>query len=436
MTEDVSCVPLTQRPPYARLDDYPATLLPAISAFRALLAYLNTDVDTWLPDTHETIRKWIMRQYGVQREKVKQRIQSAKSRIHISCDLWTSPNSLAILGIVAHYVTEDGQLEHHVLGLKDGFMPGGGPRVTLVRVEISSLLMAELCKHVGCACVGENNGEQVVEQDDVEQDDVEQDDVEQDDVEQDDVEQDDVEQEEVEQEYAEQEDVGQEDVEKEDAKQEDIEQEDVEQEDVEQEDVEQENGLPDRSGHSKCSTSTNMQPVAPTVGWHMSPLRRAPKAPNDGRYAPSAPCHCKGGIGLLAACSIRMADQRRVDSHGHGSWPARAVTWHGKVQEADSSYGAAPETHQVGQDAVNPSRGCHELHEVLARKHAQSMAPSRLYMVKLLVTHGELVENLIRIPSGRAERFHPWYEHRQAETPLAAPWLTLSSRFISTPRHI
>ncbi|KAI8404246.1 hypothetical protein FOFC_15741 [Fusarium oxysporum] len=87
--------------------------------FRALLAYINKDVDTWLSDTHETIRKWIMRQYEDQKEKVKQRIQSAKSRIHISCDLWTSPNSLAILGIVAHYVTEDGQLEHHVLALKD-----------------------------------------------------------------------------------------------------------------------------------------------------------------------------------------------------------------------------------------------------------------------------------------------------------------------------
>jgi hypothetical protein len=87
--------------------------------FRVLLAYINKDVDTWLPNTHETIRKWIMRQYEDQKEKVKQRIQSAKSRIHISCDLWTSPNSLAILGIVAHYVTEDGQLEHHVLALKD-----------------------------------------------------------------------------------------------------------------------------------------------------------------------------------------------------------------------------------------------------------------------------------------------------------------------------
>ncbi|KAF5705165.1 ribonuclease H [Fusarium mundagurra] len=45
----------------------------------------------------ETIRKWIMRH----------------------CDLWTSPNSLAILGVVGHYVTEDGQLEHHILALKD-----------------------------------------------------------------------------------------------------------------------------------------------------------------------------------------------------------------------------------------------------------------------------------------------------------------------------
>ncbi|TVY62384.1 putative AC transposase [Fusarium oxysporum f. sp. cubense] len=60
-----------------------------------------------------------MRQYEDQKEKVKQRIQSAKPRIHISCDLWTSPNSLAILGVVGHYVTEDGQLEHHILALKD-----------------------------------------------------------------------------------------------------------------------------------------------------------------------------------------------------------------------------------------------------------------------------------------------------------------------------
>ncbi|KAJ6436023.1 transposase-like protein [Purpureocillium lavendulum] len=87
--------------------------------FRALLVYLNTDVDTWLPDTHETVKKWITRQFDTEKEKVKQRIQSATSRVHISCDLWASPNTLAILGVVAHYVTEDGQLQHHTLALKD-----------------------------------------------------------------------------------------------------------------------------------------------------------------------------------------------------------------------------------------------------------------------------------------------------------------------------
>ena len=68
--------------------------------FRALLSYLNDDVKQ-------------------RSKKIKQIIQAAKSRIHISCDLWTSPNCLAILGIVSHYVTEDGQLEHHTLALND-----------------------------------------------------------------------------------------------------------------------------------------------------------------------------------------------------------------------------------------------------------------------------------------------------------------------------
>jgi len=106
------------------------------SEFRAFLTYLNGDVDTWLPDSRETVKKWIMRQFEDQKAKVKQRIQSAKSKIHISCDLWTSPNSLAILGVVAHFVTEDGQLEHCVLALKDidGEHDGGNLAATIMEV--------------------------------------------------------------------------------------------------------------------------------------------------------------------------------------------------------------------------------------------------------------------------------------------------------------
>ena len=62
--------------------------------FRAFLLYLNDDIDTWLPGTHETVKKWIMRQFDAEKAKVKQRLQAAKSIIHISCDIWTSPTRI------------------------------------------------------------------------------------------------------------------------------------------------------------------------------------------------------------------------------------------------------------------------------------------------------------------------------------------------------
>ncbi|TVY74496.1 Zinc finger BED domain-containing protein RICESLEEPER 2 [Fusarium oxysporum f. sp. cubense] len=86
----------------------------------------NQSGDSIEPDQLEALYK----------ERVKQRIQSAKSRIHISCDLWTSPNSLAILGVVAHYVTEDGQLEHHVLALKDIDSEHDGSHLAVVILKV------------------------------------------------------------------------------------------------------------------------------------------------------------------------------------------------------------------------------------------------------------------------------------------------------------
>ena len=44
---------------------------------------------------------------------------SAKSKIHFSCDLWTSLNSVAILGVIAHFIAENGELRQPVLGLKE-----------------------------------------------------------------------------------------------------------------------------------------------------------------------------------------------------------------------------------------------------------------------------------------------------------------------------
>jgi BED zinc finger len=87
--------------------------------FRDLLNYINDDIDTWLPSSHNTITHWVLRQFDYMKEQMKSRLDSALTDIHISCDLWTSPNCLPIFGIVGHYISSDGQLESPTLALVD-----------------------------------------------------------------------------------------------------------------------------------------------------------------------------------------------------------------------------------------------------------------------------------------------------------------------------
>ncbi len=87
--------------------------------FRALLAYINRDIDTWLPSSAETIKKWVLRTFNDQKPWKKDELQAAKSKIHITCDLATTPNGLAIMAICAHFVAESGELKKMTLALKE-----------------------------------------------------------------------------------------------------------------------------------------------------------------------------------------------------------------------------------------------------------------------------------------------------------------------------
>jgi hypothetical protein len=85
----------------------------------SLLHYLNPEIDTWLPTHWNTIQGWTIRTYETERQRIKSEVQSALSKVHFTVDLWTSPNYLAILGVIAHYISESGQLEHSVLALQE-----------------------------------------------------------------------------------------------------------------------------------------------------------------------------------------------------------------------------------------------------------------------------------------------------------------------------
>jgi hypothetical protein len=90
--------------------------------FCALLDYLNQEVDSWLPQSHNTVREWVLRQLKIKKDAQIQRLQSF-SDTHIMVGHWSSPNQLPLLEITALYVCEDGKLEksvHELIQICDG----------------------------------------------------------------------------------------------------------------------------------------------------------------------------------------------------------------------------------------------------------------------------------------------------------------------------
>jgi hypothetical protein len=72
--------------------------------FRDLVAYLNKRLAALLPSAQATIRKWIMNAHREEKEKIKEEMRTSIGGIHISFDMWTSPNYLAMLSVFAHYL--------------------------------------------------------------------------------------------------------------------------------------------------------------------------------------------------------------------------------------------------------------------------------------------------------------------------------------------
>ena len=106
------------------------------SKFRALLSYLNSNVDQWLPSAHKTVRTQVMRQFEIEKEKVKSQLQNAKTKIHLSLDIWTSLSNKLIFGIMAYYISNSRALEKVVLTMKEIEGSHKGKNLALVLIDV------------------------------------------------------------------------------------------------------------------------------------------------------------------------------------------------------------------------------------------------------------------------------------------------------------
>jgi hypothetical protein len=72
--------------------------------FHALCQILNPESSDFITTAHSQVGKKIKESFISHKDIVRRKLQSAVSRVHISLDVWTSPNGLLLLGIVAHFV--------------------------------------------------------------------------------------------------------------------------------------------------------------------------------------------------------------------------------------------------------------------------------------------------------------------------------------------
>jgi hypothetical protein len=82
--------------------------------FHTLCQVLNPQSSEFLTTAHSQVRKKIDQSWNVHKDVVRRKLQSAISSIHLSLDIWTSPNGLLLLGICAHFVNH---LQEHIKAL-------------------------------------------------------------------------------------------------------------------------------------------------------------------------------------------------------------------------------------------------------------------------------------------------------------------------------
>ena len=82
-----------------------------------------------LPKSSTTITNWITKLYRECQTVIKTYFKALPFRIHLSFDMWSSPNHRSYLGIIGHWVTELGELQSATLGFHRFYGPHSGRNI-------------------------------------------------------------------------------------------------------------------------------------------------------------------------------------------------------------------------------------------------------------------------------------------------------------------
>ena len=116
--------------------------------FQNFISTISSTIASMLPLDGDTIRGWIMGEFQLKKAEIKRSLHISKSLIHFSFDLWTSPNALAMLGIVAHYMDNLGKNYTVLIGLRRLRGPHSGENMAQLVIEI--IVEYDIADKIGC----------------------------------------------------------------------------------------------------------------------------------------------------------------------------------------------------------------------------------------------------------------------------------------------
>jgi hypothetical protein len=80
---------------------------------------LQPSLERYIPQSHSTIADWVKEDFLEARIELTSQLAIARSQIHLSFDIWTSPACRAILGVCAHFLTPNLTLSHALIGIRE-----------------------------------------------------------------------------------------------------------------------------------------------------------------------------------------------------------------------------------------------------------------------------------------------------------------------------
>jgi hypothetical protein len=127
------------------------------SSLGTLLACFNPCAELVLPTSHNTISKRILTTFKDQKNVVREVLKSAYTRIHLSADIWTSPNRLLTLGLNANFVRIEKEKPKRIrllIGLQEVSGHSGDSQFQVITPILEEF---DIVQNIG-SVIGDNSG--------------------------------------------------------------------------------------------------------------------------------------------------------------------------------------------------------------------------------------------------------------------------------------